>query len=132
MANEKGLDLMLVSSSPAKSVCKLINYGQYKYQLKKKERQSKKVVRSQISKEIKMSPKISEHDYKVRYERGVSFLSKGYKVKLTVLFKGREMLHQEFGMELAKRYAKDLEELGTVDGNILQAKRSLVMILNPK
>ncbi|MFT5170590.1 MAG: translation initiation factor IF-3 [Candidatus Marinamargulisbacteria bacterium] len=100
--------------------------------MRKKEKQSKKLVRGQVTKEIKMSPKISEHDYKVRLNRGITFLTKGFKVKLTIFFRGREMLHQEFGRKVARRYAEDLKELGMMDNGILTAKRSLIMILNPK
>lgn len=132
LTEEKHLDLLLVSPEAKPPVCKMINYGQFRYQQQKKERQAKKTVKSQTVKELKMSPKISEHDYQVRVSQGVKFLSKGYKVKLTISFRGREIVHPELGKAVIDRFVTDMSELANTDGQVIRANRTLAVILNPK
>tara|TARA_B100001113_G_C21110404_1_gene622953 strand:+ start:1082 stop:1585 length:504 start_codon:yes stop_codon:yes gene_type:complete len=127
---EKGLDLVLISENVVPPICKLVNYGQYMYQQKKKLKQVKKT--TQIIKELKMSPKISENDYQVRLSQGVKFLKKKYKIKLTIFFRGREIVHSNIGYELAKRYIEDVQMLGNAENEPVVNGRSLIVIISPK
>ena len=132
IGEKRSLDLLLVTENATPPVCKLINYGQFKYQQQKKEKQARKSTRSQVTKEIKMSPKISDHDYQVRINKSREFLTKGFKVKLSILFRGREIVHMNLGEALAKRFMTDLGDLGVADTNLMRSKRSLISIINPK
>ena len=130
ISTEKGLDLVLISENAVPPICKLVDYGQFMYQQKKKSKQGKKSV--QVTKELKMSPKISEHDYQVRLNQGFKFLEKKYKIKLTIFFKGREIVHSELGYELANRYINDIKELGNAENQPSMSGRSLIVIISPK
>lgn len=132
LAKEAGLDLMMVSETSDPPVCKIVNFGQFKYQQRKKEKQSQKKAKGQIIKELKMSPKISEHDFLVRVNRGREFLEKGFKVKVSVPFRGREIIHPELGQNIAARFIELVKDLGTLEGNVTQAGRSLLAFVNPK
>jgi translation initiation factor IF-3 len=132
MALAKELDLMLVSPESDPPVCKIIDYGQFRYQQRKKEKLAKKAVKSQVIKEIKMSPKISIHDYEVRVNRGMEFLKKGYKIKLTIPFRGREIIHPELGEAIVKRYLESIATLGAADQGIAKAHRSMIVLISPK
>jgi translation initiation factor IF-3 len=127
---DKGLDLVLISETSDPPVCKLVNYGQFMYHQKKKEKQSKKS--SQVTKELKMSPKISEHDYQVRVNHGLKFLGKRYKLKLTIFFRGREIMHSELGYDLANRYIDAIKEIGTAESAPARTGRSLTVMISPK
>lgn len=130
ISEDKGLDLVLISENTVPPVCKLVNYGQFMYQQKKKEKQNKKG--AQVTKELKMSPKISEHDYQVRVNQGLKFLGKRYKVKLTIFFRGREVVHSELGYDLAERYIQAIKEIGTAESNPMKTGRSLTVMISPK
>ena len=119
MAAERNLDLLLVAGKSNPPVCRLVNYGQFKYQQQKKDKQSKKTKRGHIIKELKMSPKISNHDFDIRVQKGRKFLESGYKVKITVSFRGREITHANIGEELIDRYIKGVEDVGSVDGQVM-------------
>ena len=129
-ANAVQLDLVLISETANPPVCKIIDYGQFMYQQKKKEKQSRKS--AQVTKELKMSPKISDHDYRVRLNRGIDFLKKKYKVKLTIFFRGREIVHQSLGETVLNRYIKEISEYGVADKNITRSGRQMIAIINPK
>lgn len=92
-----------------------MDYSQYLYTQSKKEKQVKKNSKANITKELKMSPKISEHDYQVRYRAAVKFISKGYKVKVSIFFRGREITHKELGVALLNRFTEEIKEIATVD-----------------
>lgn len=132
MAKDAGLDLMMVSETSDPPVCKIVNFGQFKYQQKKKEKQSQKKAKGQVIKELKMSPKISEHDFQVRVNRGREFLEKGFKLKVSIPFRGREIIHPELGQNIASRFIDLVKDLGTLEGNVTQAGRSLLAFVNPK
>ena len=129
-ASSRGLDLLLISETATPPVCKLVNYGQFMYHQKKKDKQSKKS--AQVTKELKMSPKISEHDYQVRVNQGVKFLQKRNKLKLTIFFRGREIMHSELGYELANKYIEAVKEAGTPEGGPAKTGRSLTVMISPK
>tara|TARA_B100001989_G_C24521733_1_gene456243 strand:+ start:543 stop:914 length:372 start_codon:yes stop_codon:yes gene_type:complete len=123
--------LVLISKDAKPPVCKIVDYGQYIYQQKKKEKQSKKT--TQTIKELKMSHKISSHDYNVRINQAIKFLTKRFKVKTTLVFRGREIAYREtLGMKLIERFLSDLEEYGTKDDIIVKSGRNLSVLINPK
>ena len=111
IAKEKGLDVLLVTEDSKPPVCKLINFGQFKYEQQKKERRARKNSKAQVLKELKLSPKISEHDYQVRINSCLKFLKKSYNVKLTVQFKGRENARTEIGRDLLIRFLEDIKDM---------------------
>lgn len=129
MAEERSLDLVALSDA-AVPVCKIVNYGQFVYQKKKKDKQQSKV--GSVVKQIKMSPKISKNDYDVRLNQGIVFLKRRYKIKLTVFFKGREVVHQNIGVDLMKRYLKDIASYGVAESDISFSGRMLIVIIQPK
>jgi len=131
MAQESGFDLLLISETAVPPVCKLVDFGQFKYQQQKKDKLNKKNTKSQVTKEIKIGPKISEHDYQVKLNRGREFLIKRYKVKVSIMFRGREIMHMDLGRKLMERYIQELNEVG-IGSDIVQAGRTLVVIITPK
>ena len=123
--------MLLLSSNASPPVCKIVNYGQFMYHQKKKEKQSKKT--TQVIKELKMSHKISVHDYNVRINQAVKFLSKKFKVKLTIVFRGREIVFRDnLGVEIVNRFINDIEEYGIKDNDIVKSGRNLSVLINPK
>ena len=132
IASERNLDLLLISDKSNPPVCKLVNIGQYKYQQQKKDKQSKKAKRSQIVKELKMSPKISSHDFGIRIQKGRRFLENGYKVKVSISFRGREITHMNIGEKLIQKYITEVEDIGAVDGEVMRSGRSLIAMLHAK
>lgn len=132
MAKDEGLDLIMISASANPPVCKIINFGQFRYNEQKKEKNAKKNSKVQVIKELKFSPKISEHDYQVRLKSGIKFLKKGNLVKASIFFKGRERSHPEIGKDLLNRYINDIKEYGDVSTGLTYSHRSLYLIINPK
>ena len=132
MASSEGLDLLLISDASNPPVCKIVNIGQYRYAQQKKEKLAKKNTKIQVIKELKFSPKISDHDYNVRLRSGIKFLQKGNLLKVSVFFKGRERSHPELGKDLLNRYLEDIKEYGEVSTGLTQSHRSLYLIISPK
>jgi translation initiation factor IF-3 len=131
LSSEKNLDLMLISKDATPPVCKLIDYGQFMYQQKKKDKKTKKT--NNIIKELKMSHKVSIHDYNVRINQATKFLEKKYKVKFTIKFKGREIIYRDqLGIKTIKRVLEDLNEYGIKDNDIVKSGRNLSILINPK
>ncbi len=130
MASSIGLDLVLISENANPPVGKIVDYGQYMYQQKKKEKQSRRT--AQVTKEVKMSPKISNHDYQVRVDKTIKFLSKRYKVKVNIFFRGREIVHHSLGVKLIKRFIEDVKEYGTADADIAKSGRSIIATISAK
>lgn len=124
--------MLLVSEASTPPVCKIIEFGQFKYEQQKKDKQSKKSSKNQVIKEIKMRPKISEHDFQIKANRGIDFLKKGYKVKLTISFRGREVVHPEIGRSLVAKYIESISEYGTANNEVASSKRSIVVNINAK
>lgn len=108
-----------------------MDYGQFQYQEKKKEKLSRKNSKAQVIKEVKMSPKISIHDFQVRVNRGREFLEKGHTVKLFVPFRGREIVHPELGTNVINRYIEAIKDLGQSDQGINRAARSMMVMITP-
>ncbi len=132
IASEKNLDLVLVSETAKPPVCKIMDYGKYKYERDKKLKEAKKKQHNADVKEVKMRYKIEEHDYQVRVKNAQRFLKSGDKVKATVSFRGREIQHSNLAIDLLKRMAADLEDVGEVQQRPKREGRNIMMMLSPK
>jgi len=131
IAREKGLDLVEISPTASPPVCRIMDYGRYHYQEQKRTREARKNQKSIELKEIKFRPKVDEHDYNFKKKNIQRIMAEGNKVKATVFFRGREMAHQELGMDLLKRIEEDLAEIGTVEVHPKMEGRQLTMVLAP-
>ena len=132
IAEEKELDLVLVSDKADPPVCRIMDYGKYKFEQEKKAREQRKKQHTADVKEVKMRYKIEEHDYQVRVNQAVRFLKDGDKVKATITFRGREIQHSDLAEELLKRMATDLEEVAEVQQAPKREGRNMMMLLSPK
>lgn len=131
IAEEEGFDLVEVSPTSRPPVCRIMDYGKYKYEKNKRERASKKKQHVIQVKEVKFRPKTEEHDYQFKTKHARQFLEKMNKVKFTVIFRGRELDHKELGMKMLKRAAADLEEFGFVERSAMFEGRLMTMIMAP-
>ncbi len=131
-AAEVGLDLVEVSPSADPPVCKFLDVGKYRYEAQKKANAARKTQKTQELKEIKMRPNIDDHDYDVKMRNVNKFIENGDKVKLTLRFRGRELSHQELGMNLLKRVQEDVEEIAKVEAYPRMEGRQMLMVLAPK
>jgi translation initiation factor IF-3 len=132
LAEEKGFDLVLISETADPPVCKIMDYGKYKYEQDKKLKEAKKKQHNADVKEVKMRYKIEEHDYNVRVRNAERFLKSGDKVKATISFRGREIQHADLAEELLKRMATDLEQFAEVQQAPKREGRNMMMLLSPK
>lgn len=132
LAEEDGLDLVEVSPDAKPPVCRIMDYGKYKFQMSKRKAIAKKKQKLMQIKEIKIRPSIEEADYQVKLRNIIKFLDDGDKVKVTVRFRGREMAHPELGMELLTRMVKELDESATVEQHPKFEGRQIVAVLGPK
>ena len=131
LAQEKGLDLVEVAPTAVPPVCRILDYGQYKYELQKREREQKKKQKSQTFKEVRLAVKIDVHDLKTKARRAAEFLDKGDRVKVTVRFRGREISHANLGRDLLMRTAEVLAEHGTIERQPLLEGRSMYIVMAP-
>ena len=132
VAFEAGLDLVEVSPNADPPVCKVLDYGKYKYEAQKKANEARKKQKVIDVKEIKMRPGIDEHDYQVKMRSVRRFLDEGDKVKMTIRFRGREMAHQELGMKVLDRVREDVDELAKVEQFPKSEGRLMTMVIAPK
>jgi translation initiation factor IF-3 len=132
LAEEVGLDLVEISPHADPPVCKILDYGKYKYEAQKKAAEARKKQKVIEVKEIKLRPNIEQHDYDVKMRSMRKFLEEGDKVKVTLRFRGREMAHQERGMMVLKRVQDDLEELAKVEQFPKMEGRQMTMVLAPR
>ena len=132
MAAEKDVDLVEISPTAKPPVCKLMDFGKYKYEQSKKRDEAKKKQKQVQIKEIKFRPGTDEGDYQIKMRNVTRFLADGDKVKITLRFRGREMAHQEFGAQLLERVKADLEELAAVESFPKMEGRQMVMMVAPK
>ena len=132
IAFEAGLDLVEVSPNADPPVCKVLDYGKYKYEAQKKANEARKKQKVIDVKEIKMRPGIDEHDYQVKMRSVRRFLDEGDKVKMTIRFRGREMTHQELGMKVLDRVREDVDELAKVEQFPKSEGRLMTMVIAPK
>ena len=131
-AYEKELDLVLVSDKADPPVCRIMDYGKFKFEQEKKAREAKKKQHTAEVKEVKMRYKIEDHDYQVRINQAKRFLHDGDKVKATIMFRGREIQHTDLAEDLLKRMATDLQEVAEVQQAPKKEGRSMMMLLSPK
>lgn len=129
-AEEAGLDLVEVSPNAEPPVCKILDYGKYKYEQQKKANEARKKQKTIDLKEIKIRPTTEEHDYQVKLRNCKRFLNAGNKVKVSMRFRGREMAHQDVGMKLMKRMLEDVEGLGKADMGPKLEGRQMIMVLS--
>ena len=132
VAQERELDLVLVSETAKPPVCRIMDYGKYKFEQEKKAREAKKKQHTADVKEVKMRYKISEHDYQVRVNQAKRFLKSGDKVKATITFRGREIQHSILAQDLLSRMATDLKELAEIQQAPKREGRNMMMLMSPK
>jgi len=131
-AREADLDLVEVAPNSDPPVCRVMDYGKFVFEQNKKAQSARRKQKQTQVKEIKFRPGTEEGDYQIKLRNLVKFLSAGDKAKVTLRFRGREMAHQELGVELLKRVQKDLEEVGTVEQHPQLEGRQMVMVIAPK
>jgi len=131
-AEEEGLDLVEVAPNADPPVCRIMDYGKYKYQQQKKEHEAKKKQTYIQLKEVKVRPKIKDHDLETKIRHVRRFLQGGNKAKITVIFRWRELSHPEMGKEVLERIQKMVEDIGQVESQPKMETRSMTMILAPK
>ncbi len=131
LAEEENLDLVEISPNANPPVCKIIDFGKYKYQQIKKEKESKKSQHQVKVKEIKFKPNIDTHDFLTKEKHAKEFIEKGYKVRITCAFRGREMLHTELGKKVVQRLIDDLENIAQVEAPIKLMGRSITTVIAP-
>jgi translation initiation factor IF-3 len=132
MAEEKGLDLVEVAPTARPPVCRIMDYGKFKYEEARKARQARKRQHQILIKEVKFRPGIEEHDFDFKVRHARRFLEEGNKVKATMMFRGRQMAHPELGREVLARVAEAVDEVGRVESAPLMEGRNMTMILAPK
>jgi translation initiation factor IF-3 len=131
-AQEQGYDLVEVAPNSQPPVCRIMDYGKYKYELSKKDHQSRRHQKSTQVKEIKVRPRTDKHDLEIKVRQIKGFLSEGNKTKITVNFRGREMANQEMGRAVMDRIMKELADAGTIEYAPRMEGRSLIAIVAPK
>lgn len=132
LAEERGFDLVEVAPDAKPPVCRIMDYGKYKYQQSKRLQQAKKKQKVISIKEIKLRPKTEEHDYQFKTQHVRRFLQDGHKAKVTIMFRGREMAHVELGQRILDRIAVDMEDVAVVEQMPKQEGRNMIMILGPR
>ncbi|MDR7543272.1 MAG: translation initiation factor IF-3 [Armatimonadota bacterium] len=131
-AQEQGLDLVEVAPTATPPVCKIMDYGRYKYEQSKRDRDAHRKSRGQDLKGMRLSPKIGEHDFQVKARQVKEFLREGNKVRVAMWFRGREMAHPKVGEAFLQRLAQFVADVGTVEGVPKLEGRNMIMILAPK
>ena len=132
IAFKQGLDLVVISDKSDPPVCRIVDYGKYKFAREKKAKEARKKQHNASLKEVKMRYKIEEHDYRVRINQALRFLKSGDKVKVTVMFRGREIQHCNLAIELLNKMAQDLNTLAEIQQPPTQDGKNMIMIFSPK
>ena len=131
IANEKGLDLVKISPNAKPPVCKIMDYGKYKFELAKREKENRKNQKVVNIKEVQLSPSIDTNDFNTKARQAMKFLKSGDKVRVRVRFRGRELSHSEIGKDLLDRFAETVKEFGTVEKPAKLEGRNMIMFLGP-
>ena len=131
-AQERELDLVEVAPNARPPVCRIMDYGKYKYEQTKRQKEARKKQKVIAIKEVRMSPKIEEHDFQVKVKNAERFLKDGNKVKVSVRFRGREVVHSDLAKEMLLQMAKDIEHIAKIDRQPAIEGRQMIMILSPK
>lgn len=132
VAADRGMDLVEVAPTARPPVCRLMDYGRFKYEQSKRAREARKRQKIVTIKEVKMRPNIEDHDFDVKLRSTLRFLEDGDKVKATIMFRGREIVHSDRGRDVLVRLAKAVEQVGVVERPAKVEGRNMVMILTPK
>ncbi len=132
IAQEKDIDLVEISPNAQPPVCRVMDYGKYRYEQSKRDKETRKKQKIISVKEVKIRPNIEDHDLNVKTKNAIKFLSEGDKVKVTLMFRGREMAHAELGKQLMKRVAEMTQEVANVERHPKVEGRNMIMILTPK
>ena len=131
MAYDKSLDLVMMSPDANPPVCKIMDYGKYRFEKDKREKEAKKKQQVIEIKEIQLSCRIDTHDYETKMKRGRKFLEQGNKVKVVLVFHGREMSHQQLGKDMIERFIADVADLGTTDKKPVLNGKLLSVVISP-
>jgi translation initiation factor IF-3 len=131
IAEERGLDLMEVAPNAVPPVCRIVDYGKFRYEQSKKDREARKHQKQAELKEVRLKPKTDDHDLDVKAKQARKFLLDGHKVKFTVRFRGREIFHPDIGREMLEQMAEELREVATVEQRPLMEGRALSLMLAP-
>ena len=131
LARRQDLDLVEVAATAVPPVCRLLDYGKYKYEQAKKEREARKSQRVVLLREVRMRPRIDDHDFEAKTRTAKKLLGEGDKVKVTVMFRGREIVHPQLGLRLLQRMAASLEEVASVDKQPSLDGKRMIMIFSP-
>ncbi|GEL76827.1 translation initiation factor IF-3 [Tenuibacillus multivorans] len=131
MAERANLDLVLVAPNAKPPVCRIMDYGKYRFEQQKKEKEQRKKQKVINIKEVRLTPAIEDHDFNTKLRNAHKFLKKGDKVKVSVRFRGRAITHKELGREVLERFAKECEELGTLETKPKMEGRNMFMMLAP-
>lgn len=132
LAYEKHLDLVKIAPTAKPPVCRIMDYGKYRYEQQKREKESRKKQKTFDIKEVKLRPGIEEHDFNVKFKNAVRFLEDGDKVKVTIMFRGRELSHPELGEVLLNKMAAQLKEMAVVERQPKLEGKNMIMIVAPK
>jgi translation initiation factor IF-3 len=132
LSDVAGLDLVEIAPNVEPPVCKIMDFGKYRYELSKKEKETKKKQHVIVTKEIRLRPKIEEHDFEFKTRHAKKFLEEGHRVKVTVMFKGREMIHQEYGTRVMEKFKENLEDVARIDKEPKMEGGQLIMYLTKK
>ncbi len=131
IANEAGLDLVKISPNAQPPVCKIMDYGKYKFELSKREKENRKNQKVVNIKEVQLSPSIDTNDFNTKAKQAMKFLKSGDKVRVKVRFRGRELSHSEIGVTLLDRFAETVKEFGNVEKGAKLEGRNMIMFLSP-
>lgn len=131
-AKDANLDLVVVAPQAKPPVCRIMDYGKFKYEQSKKEKEARKKQKVIHVKEVRLSPNIEEHDLQTKLRNVRKFLNQGDKVKLTIRFRGRQITHSEIGQEILEKMSKEVEDISVVERKAKMEGRNMIMILGPK
>ena len=131
LARSKDMDLVEVAAEAVPPVCRIMDFGKYKYEQDQKRKESRKRASNVVIKEMKFRPKIDSHDYDTKMKHVERFLEEGSKVKLTIMFRGREVFHPELGLRILERVAEQVNDIAIVESAPRQDGRNMTMVLNP-
>lgn len=132
IAEEAGLDLVLVSPQAQPPVVRVLDYGKYRYEQQKREREARKNQKVVNTKEIRLSPTIDDHDFNTKLRQGRSFIERGDKVRVSIRFRGRAITHRDIGQEVLERFAEETKDIADVETKAKMEGRSMFLMLAPK
>ncbi len=132
LAEEQHLDLVEVAPKAKPPVCRIMDFGKYRYEQQKREKEAKKKQKVITIKEVKLRPNIEQHDFDVKVKNALRFVEEGNKVKVTIMFRGREMSHQELGRDVLHRVGEQLKDVVSIERDVKLEGKNMIMILAPK